>query len=156
MTRKALGLLFLVLCSAGVDAKPPVEWEFKEWSVALAQSKTAKKPIFVLFGYEDCRWCEYFYRRAMNDADLRAKYQSSVVLSYVDTVSVSKDTTFELPDGSTIPHSEFIRRFGAYPTPSWIFMSASGTVLLSNRNGKSTAREMFRDLEHALSKHSPG
>jgi hypothetical protein len=45
-----------------------------------------------------------------------------------------------------------IKRYQAYPTPSWVFLSTSGAPLAGNRSGKTTSREMLRDVEQALSK----
>jgi hypothetical protein len=47
-------------------------------------------------------------------------------------------------------HKQFIERFSAYPTPSWIFMSPSGVILSTNRNGKTTTRELRNELLEVL------
>ena len=152
MTLRAVVTLTLLLSTIAATANPPAVWGFKEWGEAVAQANTEKKPLFVMFGFEDCHWCENLYRRGMNDAELRAKYQQSVVLAYMDTNSHKPDEQFTLPDGSKIAHADLIKRFRAYPTPSWVFFSSSGNVLHTNRNGRSTTREMLRDVETALSK----
>jgi thioredoxin-related protein len=140
----------ILLCGQLAQAKPPAEWQFKEWRDAVEQAETERKPLFVLFGYEDCRWCEHLYRRGMNDADLRSRYQQGVVLTYFDTKSPKQDEQLVLPGGTTFARAELIKRFQAYPTPSWVFLSPSGVVLQANRGARSTAREMLRDLEAAL------
>jgi thioredoxin-related protein len=152
MFKRLLLALLFTLAFEVVQAKPPASWEFKGWEEAVAQATAEKKPMFVMFGYEDCQWCEYLYRRGMNDTDLRSKYKQSVVLAYVDTKSHMPDEVFVMPGGARTTHAELIKRFQAYPTPSWVFLSPTGTVLHSNRNGKSTSREMQRDVETALSK----
>ncbi|MEP6941249.1 MAG: thioredoxin fold domain-containing protein [Rudaea sp.] len=152
MTIRLCLALTALFFSQGALANPPANWEFKEWNEAVVQANAEKRPILVMFGYEDCRWCEYLYRRGMNDADLRAKYKQSVVLAYVDTKSHKPDEEFAMPGGAKTTHAELIRRFQAYPTPSWVFLSPSGEVLHTGRNGKSTSRDMLRDLETALSK----
>jgi thioredoxin-related protein len=146
-------LVSISLCGQLAQAKPPAEWQFKEWRDAVAQAESEKKPLFVLFGYEGCQWCEHLYRRGMNDADLRSKYQQGAALTYFDTKSPRQDEQLALPGGATFARAELIKHFQAYPTPSWVFLSPSGAVLQTNRNGKSTTREMLRDLEAALSKN---
>ena len=153
MAFRILVALVVLLGNSVALAKPPAEWQFKEWGAAVAQAEAEKKPLFVLFGYEDCEWCAYLYRRGMNDSDLRSKYQQGVVLTYVDTKSHKPDDTFVMPGGATLSHADLIRRFQAYPTPSWVFLSPTGALLHANRNGKLTSREMLRDIEIALSKH---
>jgi len=152
MLRRLVVIVSILLGGPLAQAKPPAEWQFKEWRDAVAQAEREKKPLFVLFGYEDCPWCEYLYRRGMNDADLRSKYQQGAVLTYFDTKGPKPDEQLVLPGGEAVARADIIKRFQAYPTPSWVFLSPSGAVLQANRNGKSTAREMLRDLDAALSK----
>jgi thioredoxin-related protein len=152
MSPRRVVLLFMLLGGQLAQAKPPAEWQFKEWQDAVAQAESEKKPLFVLFGFESCQWCEHLYRRGMNDAGLRSQYQQRVVLTYVDTKNPKQDEQMVLPGGATVARAELIKRLQAYPTPSWVFLSPSGLVLHANRNGKSTAREMLLDLETALSK----
>jgi thioredoxin-related protein len=142
----------LLMCAFGARAKPPANWQFQEWDVAVARASAENKPLFVMFGYENCQWCEHLYRRGMNDADLRLKYSQSTVPTYVDTKSPRPDEAFTMPGGEKVTHSELIKRLRAYPTPSWVFISPDGVVLHSNRNGRSTAREMLRDVETAIGK----
>ena len=151
IVRSVLALVALVFPIDGM-AMPPKDWEFQEWDAAVVQANVEKKPLFVLFGFEDCQWCEYLYRRGMNDSDLRTKYKQNVVLAYMDTKSHRPDETFALQNGSKIRHADLIKRFQAHPTPSWIFFSPAGEVLHTNRNGKSTSRELRRDIEIALSR----
>ena len=138
--------------SSNAQAQPPAEWQFKPWDAAVAQAKAEKKPLFVMFGYADCEWCDQLYRRAMSDKSLRALYQSKAVLTYVDTKSHAKDDPYVMPDGTRTTHEALIKRYRAYPTPSWVFLSGTGEVLQADRGGKSTSGEMKRDLEAALSK----
>jgi len=152
MSLRALCFFVSILCLPVAQAEPPDSWQFKEWTQAIAQVNDEKKPLFVLFGYADCPWCEYLYRRGMNDTEVRAKYKQNFVVTYVDTKSHRPEEIFVLPGGATITHGDLIKRFQAYPTPSWIFLSPSGSVLHSNRNGKTTAREMLRDIDFALAK----
>lgn len=149
--RLAFALTSLVYAQ-GTFANPPANWEFKEWNAAVAQASAEKKPLFIMFGYEDCTWCEHLYRRAMSDSDVRARYQKSVALTYFDTKGHRPDEVFALPGGAKATHEELIKRFAAYPTPSWVFLSPSGQLLHAGRNGKTTTREMVKDVETALSK----
>jgi len=149
--RRLLWIAAFLLCPQA-HGKPPTEWQFKTWQDAVTQAEAEKKPLFVIFGFEDCQWCDYLYRRGMNDAELRGKYQQAAALTYFDTKSTNQAEQLILPGGATITRAEIIKRFQAYPTPSWVFISPSGEVLQANRSGKSTSREMLRDLEAALLK----
>lgn len=152
MISKVTATLSLLICMSSSSAKPPADWQFKEWPAAVAQSEAEKKPLLVLFGFEGCEWCEYLYRRGMNDTALRTKYQSSVILTYIDTKGHRPEEEFALPGGAKIAHSELIKRYQAYPTPSWVFLAPNGATLGGNRSGKTTTREMLRDVEQALAK----
>jgi len=144
--------LVAMLSLQPVHAKPPSSWDFRNWDEAVAQSTAEKKPLFIMFGYEDCQWCEHLYRRGMNDSGLEARYKQSVVLTYVDTKSNMPDRELVMPGGERITHAELIKRFQAYPTPSWVFISPKGALLHGNRNGKSTTRELQLDVDKALAK----
>ena len=99
-------------------------------------------PLFVLFGFEQCPYCDHLYRHGMDSPELRAKYQSSVVLAYYDTRARGPDDPVPVPGGATMSHAQFIKQFRAYPTPSWLFLSSKGTVLKANRGSKSTSRDL--------------
>jgi thioredoxin-related protein len=142
----------LMLCSFVTLAAPPAEWQFKTWPEAMAQAKQEKKPLFVLFGFENCPYCRVLYRGGMNDSVVMTKYQESLALAYVDTLSYAKDAPFVLPNGSQITHQQLLKLYKAYPTPSWVFLSESGEVLLSGSGGRTTSREFLRDLENILRK----
>jgi thioredoxin-related protein len=141
-------LLFLVAPAA--FSKPPAEWKFQDWQAAVASAEKTNKPLFVLFGFEQCPYCDHLYRNGMDSSELRAKYQASVVLAYYDTMTRKPGDVVALPGGSTMSHAQFIKQFRAYPTPSWLFMSTKGAVLKANRGSKSTSRDLLRDLDAAL------
>jgi thioredoxin-related protein len=133
-------------------AKPPAEWQFKTLPEAITQSETENKPLLIMFGFEKCTWCDYLYNAGMNSESLRKEYQGAVALAYYDTRVPKADDIVNLPAGATIKHADFIKQYRAYPTPSWIFISPKGQILHGNNNGKTTTREMRRDLEVALKK----
>jgi len=141
-------LLLLVVPTA--FSKPPAEWQFQDWKVAVAAAERTHKPLFVFFGFETCPYCDYLYRHGMDSSEVRTKYQASVVLTYYDTKAHRPDELIALPGGATMSHAEFIKQFRAYPTPSWMFLSTKGTVLQAHRGSKSTSGELLRDLEAAL------
>jgi thioredoxin-related protein len=149
LARLLLSALMLVVAPAAFS-KPPAEWKFQDWPAAVAHAEKTQRPLFVLFGFEQCPYCDHLYRHGMDNAELRAKYQSSVVLAYYDTRARGPDDPVPVPGGATMSHAQFIKHFRAYPTPSWLFMSAKGTVLKANRGSKSTSRDLLRDLDAAL------
>lgn len=149
LVRLLLSALLLLVVPAAFS-KPPVEWQFQDWNVAVAAAERTNKPLFVLFGFEQCPYCDYLYRHGMDSSEARTKYQASVVLTYYDTKGHRPDELVTLPGGATMSHDQFIKHFRAYPTPSWVFLSTKGTVLQANRSSKSTSRDLIRDLEAAL------
>lgn len=147
--RPLLSALLLVAASA-VLAKPPAEWQFEDWNAATAAAERTRRPLFVLFGFEECPYCEYLYRHGMDNAQARARYQASAVLTYYDTRAHAPDEVIRLPGGATLSHAQFIKNYRAYPTPSWVFLSSKGTVLQANRGSRATARQLLSDLEAAV------
>jgi thioredoxin-related protein len=140
----------LFLAAPAAFSKPPAEWRFQDWNAAVAAAERTNKPLFVLFGFEDCPYCKYLYGHAMDSSEARTQYQASVVLTYYDTRAHRPDEVVRLPGGATMSHAQFIQQFRAYPTPSWMFLSAKGTVLQADRGSKSTSGQLLRDLEAAL------
>jgi thioredoxin-related protein len=147
--RRLLPVLLLLVASA-VHSKPPAEWQFQDWNAAVAAAEKSNKPLFVLFGFEKCPYCDHLYRNGMNNADVRLRFQAGAVLAYYDTMARKPDDPVVLPGGATMRHADFIKQFRAYPTPSWMFLSAKGKVLEANRGSKSTGRDLLRDLDAAL------
>ena len=143
----------LLLVAPAAFSKPPAEWKFQDWQAAVATAQRTQKPLFVLFGFEQCPYCDYLYRHGMDNAELRAKYQSSVVLAYYDTRAHGPDDPVPVPGGAPISHGQFIKQYRAYPTPSWLFLSSKGTVRKANRGSMSTSRDLLRDLDAALAAH---
>jgi thioredoxin-related protein len=140
----------LLLIAPVAFAKPPQEWKFQDWNTAVATTERTHKPLFVLFGFEECPYCAYLYGHGMDSAEARARYQASAVLTYYDTRAHPPDAVVRLPGGATMSHAEFIKQFRAYPTPSWMFLSAKGAVLQADRGSKSTSAQLLRDLDAAL------
>ncbi|HVQ02362.1 MAG TPA: thioredoxin family protein [Burkholderiaceae bacterium] len=150
MLARLLLSALMLLAAPAAFSKPPAEWKFQDWQAAVATAEKSQKPLFVLFGFEQCPYCDHLYRHGMDNPELRAKYQSSVVLAYYDTRAHGPDDPIPVPGGATMSHAQFIKHFRAYPTPSWLFLSPKGTVLLANRGSKSTSRDLVRDLDAAL------
>lgn len=154
MTRFLPLIVSSLLSISTACARPPAEWPFKPWNEAVAVAKAEKKPLFVLFGYESCEWCRVLYRGGMNDPDVLSKYRSSLVLTYVDTEATSEDARFVLPEGTSFSLKDLLDRYRVYPVPSWVYLSETGVLLNSDRGGRTTSRELLRDIEIALSKQA--
>ena len=147
MLMRLLLSALLLLVAPAAFSKPPAEWQFQDWKVAVAAAERTNKPLFVLFGFEECPYCDYLYRHGMDSSEVRTQYQASVVLTYYDTKAHKPDELVALPGGATMTHAQFIKQFRAYPTPSWVFLSSKGTVLQANRGSKSTSRQLLGELE---------
>jgi len=152
LIRLLLSALLLLVVPAAFS-KPPAEWKFQDWKAAVAAAERTNKPLFVLFGFEECPYCDYLYRHGMDSSEVRTKYQTSVALTYYDTKAHKADELLTLPGGATMSHAQFIKQFRAYPTPSWVFLSTKGAVLQAKRGSKTTSRELLRDLDAALAAH---
>lgn len=150
MLRRLLLSMLLLSAVPAALAKPPAEWQFQDWNAAVSAAERSRKPLFVLFGFEECPYCEHLYRNGMANAEARARFQAGAVLTYYDTQAHKPDEVVRLPGGATMSHAQFIQRFRAYPTPSWVFLSTQGTVLRANRGSKSTSRQLLGDLDAAL------
>lgn len=145
----ALVALFL---SIELFAAPPVEWGFQKLPTAMAEAKTANKPVFVLFGFETCPGCKRLYSQALSNNDLRETFRKNFVLAYVDTEGNGEPGSYPIGDGPALSHAELMTMFKGTPTPSWVFLTSKGVRLHSERGGKTTASDLMRDGEIALEK----
>jgi thioredoxin-related protein len=150
MLRRLLMSTLLLFAASSAFAKPPAEWQFQDWNSAVSAAERTRKPLFVLFGFEECPYCEHLYRNGMASAEARARFQAGAVLAYYDTRAHKPDEVVRLPGGATLSHAQFIQQLRAYPTPSWVFLSPKGNVLRANRGSKSTSRQLVSDLDAAL------
>lgn len=140
----------LVLLAFSAHASPPDHWGFIDLDAAMVKAREQNKPVFLLFGFQNCPWCEHMYRTSMRDDELREQLQRRTVLAYFDTRARSRDTLVNLPEGGQVTSGEFIKRFHAYPTPSWLYLSPTGEILGGSRDARKTARELKDELEQVL------
>ncbi len=149
-TFTALAAFTALFFSIEVFAAPPAEWGFQKLPAAMAEAKTANKPVFVLFGFETCPGCKRLYSNTLNDMKLREFSQQNFVLAYVDTDGHGEPDSYQINDGPALSHAELMRTFKGTPTPSWVFLTPKGVRLHGERGGKTQVHELKHDGEIAL------
>lgn len=131
-------------------AGPPPEWGFVNLREGQERARQEQKPMFILFGFDNCPWCKVFYRNTLSDADLRQEFQRDFVLVYMSTLAEREEASYLLPDGRTLAPKEIVKDWKVYPVPSWRWVQADGRVLVSDNNAKTTVREMRLKAQAAL------
>ena len=114
--------------------------------VLLENSKTNKKNLFLIFGWEGCGWCRLFdkYHSDPKVKEILSKY---FLIAYMD---IYKSKTGK----------DLFKEYGKGGTPSWTIFDINGHILIDSDNGKGNvgypAKE--EELDHyvlALKKSAP-
>ena len=152
MHRLACALLMLTLF-APVLANPPQDYPFLRFDEAMQQANKERKLVFVYFGRYGCAYCDKTNKEAFADLDVREKYVSHYVLTYVDSESGRR---LRLPSGERITERELGTRYNAAVTPVFSFMTPDGTRILKmiGLQSKADLLEADRRIQEALAKAS--
>ena len=143
-------LLGLMLSSETVRAAPPPEWGFINIKDGFKKARDENKPIFVLFGFENCPWCKVLYRSAFSDTELREYYRKEFVLVYMSTRGENEEPLYKLPDGQELSAAQITKAWNVYPTPSWRWLRPDGSVIAMDNNARTTPREFRLKAENVL------
>jgi len=106
-----------------------------------------QKPILILFSMQGCSYCEYVEEEHLKPMLRNANYRSKVIIRRVMTDSYGSLTDF---DGNTTNPAEFAHRYGAYLTPTVVFVDHTGTKLVPNILGVRNTEFYGYDLDQGL------
>jgi thioredoxin-related protein len=140
----------LLLCEVPAFAAPPPEWGFVNIKEGFKRAQEEHKPVFILFGFENCPWCKVLYRSAFADSELRDFYRKEFVLVYMSTLGENEEKTYKLPDGQELSAKEITKSWKVYPVPSWRWLRPDGSLIGTDSNARTTAREFRFKGENAL------
>ncbi len=135
----------LCLLPGVAPAKAPDGWPFVDFNEAVRVAKRENKPMFVYFGFANCRYCEYANKRTFASDALRKRYVDHYVLAYFD-IRGNPDDVIALPGGEKLTRTDAIKRLRSSPVPAWMFMSPDGQEILMRR-GSRTPVEAFMQFD---------
>lgn len=111
-------------------------------------SKQTQKPILILFSMQGCSYCEFVEEEHLKPMLRNKKYLSKVIIRRVMTDGYDDLTDF---DGTKISSQDFSTRYGAYVTPTVVFLNHKGKELskriLGVRNTEFYGGELDDGLE---------
>lgn len=151
MKKICFSMLFGVLLAVeAVQAAPPPEWGFVNIKDGFKKAREENKPVFMLFGFENCPWCKVLYRSAFSDTELREFYRKEFVLVYMSTRGENEEPSYKLPDGQEMSAAQITKAWKVYPVPSWRWLRPDGSVIAMDNNARTTPREFRFKAENAL------
>jgi thioredoxin-related protein len=107
-------------------ADAPEGYPFVPFDLAMTQSQSESKPLFVYFGRYGCGYCEKTNREAFSDPSVRQRYSKNYALAYVDAESGRR---LRLPSGERIAERDLGTRYNALVTPVFTFLNPDGELI---------------------------
>jgi len=116
-------------------------------------SLKTQKPLLILFSMEDCAYCEFVEEEHLKPMLRNQDYLDTVIIRRVMTDDHDDVIDF---DGTKISSLDFSARYGAYVTPTVVFLNHEGmelsTRVLGVRNTEFYGGELDEGLEISLRK----
>lgn len=116
-------------------------------------SRKAQKPLLILFSMEDCAYCEFVEEEHLKPMLRNQDYLDKVIIRRIMTDDFDDVIDF---DGTKISSLDFSARYGAYVTPTVVFLNHKGVELsqrlLGVRNTEFYGGELDEGLEISLHK----
>ncbi|MFN0161287.1 MAG: thioredoxin family protein [Burkholderiales bacterium] len=131
----AIAWALCFLAAPATHAKTPDGWPFVEYTEAIKLSQKSGKPMFVLFGFPTCPYCEYLNKHTFSSEMLRKRYSASYVLGYFDIRGNPADV-LTLHDGKKMTRAEAIKHLKGSPVPGWTFVSSDGKEILQRKGSR--------------------
>jgi len=112
-----------------------------------ALSEQLQKPILILFSMEGCAYCEFVEEEHLKPMLRNQDYLDKVIIRRVMTDDYDDVIDF---DGTKISSLDFSARYGAYVTPTVVFLNHEGIELSSRLLGVRNTEYYGGDLDQGL------
>ncbi len=112
-----------------------------------ALSQENRKPILILFSMEGCTYCEYVEEEHLKPMLRNADYRSKVIIRRVMTDDYATLIDF---NGNAVDRMDFSNRYGAFLTPTVVFIDHQGKQLAPRILGVRNTEFYGFDLEEGL------
>jgi len=141
-------LISSLLFAAGVFAQSA-----DDLSQAAEQARATGMPIMVVFGAEECPYCERMKKEFLIPQLQQGELQKKVLVREVDIQAAGKIGDF---DGLRIRNGNFVHRYEVFATPTVVLVDPEGKVLTTPLVGYSDVQDYAQRLEQAINtaKHS--
>ena len=111
----------------------------------LAQQ--TQKPILILFSMQGCTYCQYVEEEHLKPMLRNATYRSKVIIRRVMTDSYGSIIDF---NGNAVSIQDLSTRYGAYLTPTVVFIDHQGNKLVQSIHGVRNTEYYGQDLDEGL------
>ena len=112
-----------------------------------ALSQQSHKPILILFAMQGCTYCQYVEEEHLKPMLRNATYSSKVIIRRVMTDSYGSIVDF---NGESVSGQELSTRYGAYLTPTVVFVDHQGKKLVQSIHGVRNTEYYGQDLDEGL------
>ena len=110
-----------------IDELPQVEIiNSEDFRIDSRLAIKKQTPILILFSMEGCTWCHYIEEEHLKPMLRNEDYGKKVIIRRVMTDDFDELIDF---DGNVITSSDFSMRYGAYLTPTVVFLDHNGKPL---------------------------
>ncbi|MCW8891443.1 MAG: thioredoxin fold domain-containing protein [Sedimenticola sp.] len=120
-----------------------------DWSIEASSAQKAHKPIMIVFGSDNCRYCddltEQVLQPLMNSGDLSHR----VHLREYKINRAGKVVDF---DGLNVRSRVFVSRYQIFATPTVLFLDPKGEIIGEPIVGFNNAEEYRTLLNNAINK----
>ncbi len=110
-------------------------------------SQQTQKPILILFSMEGCAYCEFVEEEHLKPMLRNQDYLDKVIIRRVMTDDYDDVIDF---DGTKISSLDFSARYGAYVTPTVVFLNHEGVELSPRLLGVRNTEFYGGDLDEGL------
>jgi hypothetical protein len=138
----AIALLASVSVAAAVEV-PKAQDLQADGEAAL----TRGMPIVLVVAQHNCGYCALLEREVLHPMIRSGEYEDRVLLREIDIASRTPVRDF---DGTPIEPAELARRYGAFVTPTLLFLDPTGEELASKLVGVSTLDFYWSYLDEAI------
>jgi thioredoxin-related protein len=136
------------ICWANQEDLPPVEIVNSHNLQADGQlSEQQHKPLLIFFSMDGCTYCQFVEEEHLKPMLRNKQYRSEVIIRRVKTDSFEELTDF---DGTKISSLDFSARYGAYVTPTIVFVDHTGKELSKRILGVQNTEFYGGELDQGL------
>jgi thioredoxin-related protein len=140
-------LLIAPALAALLFSNAPFAQSTDDMAQAAQQARSAGMPIMVVFGTEDCGYCERMKSEFLLPQLQQGDLQKKVLIREVDIQAAGKIADF---DGLRVRNGLFVHRYEVFATPTVVLVDPEGRILTPPLVGYSDARDYQERLEQAI------